>query len=147
MRNTVGCFAVIEDEKHNILLVKRKDFPLWDLPGGRQEMGETLEECVLREVKEETGCDVEIDYLIGEFLRPSMNDIQYVYACRIVGGTLMHDGVETKKLKYCNPTFLPAFMVANRKKQIQFYRQGCVRIEETLHDQHVFSRLQRMFNL
>lgn len=147
MRNTVGCFAVIEDEKHNILLVKRKDFPLWDLPGGRQAMGETLEECVLREVKEETGCDVEIDYLIGEFSRPSMNDIQYIYACRIVGGTLIHDGVETKKLKYCNPTFLPAFMVANRKKQIQAYRRGCVRIEETLHDQHVFSRLQRMFNL
>jgi len=39
MRNTVGCFAVIEDEKHDILLVKRKDFPLWDLPGGRQAKG------------------------------------------------------------------------------------------------------------
>lgn len=32
---TQGSFVIVSNEKHQILLVKRKDVPLWDLPGGR----------------------------------------------------------------------------------------------------------------
>ena len=48
MEKTIGCFAVIEDQDHKILFVKRNDVPLWDLPGGRKDKKETLEECVIR---------------------------------------------------------------------------------------------------
>ena len=55
---------LIEDEK--LLLVKQKvsDKRNWSLPGGKLEQGETIEQGIIREVKEETGLDVEIIRLL-----------------------------------------------------------------------------------
>ena len=50
--------AILENEKGEILLVKRKIPPkegFWDLPGGFVEVGESAEEAIVREVKEELG--------------------------------------------------------------------------------------------
>jgi len=47
--------AVVTDSKGNILLHKRSDNFLWSLPGGAMELGESVEQAVIREVKEETG--------------------------------------------------------------------------------------------
>lgn len=41
---TQGAFVVVCNKEQGILLVKRKDVPLWDLPGGRAEQDETVEE-------------------------------------------------------------------------------------------------------
>jgi ADP-ribose pyrophosphatase YjhB (NUDIX family) len=52
----------------DLLLVKRDREPskgLWTLPGGRLEPGETLREAIVREVREETGVDIDVDGLIG----------------------------------------------------------------------------------
>lgn len=53
-------------EDNSILLVKQKlsDKRSWSLPGGRLERGETLEQGLIREMKEETGLDVEIIKLL-----------------------------------------------------------------------------------
>lgn len=144
MKNTIGCFAIIEDDNHRVLLVKRKDIPLWDLPGGKKDMDESMEECVIREVQEETGLKVEIDYLVGCFQRPRAQDIQYVYACRQVGGGLIQEGKETKKVKYANPSILPVMMIPNRKYQIGCYRKGNVNVEQMIQDRSVLFYLQRM---
>ena len=54
---------LIEDEK--VLLVKQKVANRdWSLPGGRVENGETLEEAMIREMKEETGLDVKVKNLL-----------------------------------------------------------------------------------
>lgn len=55
---------LIQDDK--ILLVKQKvsDKRNWSLPGGKLERGETLEQALIREMKEETGLDVEINKLL-----------------------------------------------------------------------------------
>lgn len=48
----------------SVLLVKRQHEPskgLWSTPGGVVEVGETVKEAVVREVKEETGLDVKVD--------------------------------------------------------------------------------------
>jgi ADP-ribose pyrophosphatase YjhB (NUDIX family) len=60
--------AVIKDD--SVLLVKRGKPPLagtWSLPGGIVKPSESLEEAVIREVKEECGIDIEISDLIKEF--------------------------------------------------------------------------------
>ncbi|WP_042476807.1 NUDIX hydrolase [Bacillus ndiopicus] len=51
---TIGCGAIIEDNKGRILLQKRIDNNTWGIPGGIMEIGETFEETVKREVLEET---------------------------------------------------------------------------------------------
>lgn len=59
--------AIVLD-KGALLLVKRDREPAkgqWSLPGGRVESGETLREALVREVREETGVEVDVDGLIG----------------------------------------------------------------------------------
>ncbi|SDJ16018.1 NUDIX hydrolase [Salimicrobium halophilum] len=64
---TVGCGAIIEDERGRILLQKRTDFGVWGVPGGLLEVGETFEEAVRREVKEETGLSMNALDLFGVY--------------------------------------------------------------------------------
>ncbi|MGM1048125.1 MAG: NUDIX domain-containing protein [Bacillota bacterium] len=63
----VGVGAVILDENSRILLVLRKKSPeagYWSLPGGKVEYMETVENAVIREIKEELGIDIEIERLL-----------------------------------------------------------------------------------
>lgn len=53
-----GAAAIITNNEGQILLQRRADRDKWGLPGGCQELGETFEETVLREIKEETNLDV-----------------------------------------------------------------------------------------
>jgi 8-oxo-dGTP diphosphatase len=60
--------AVVRDESGRILVVRRARPPsqgLWSIPGGRVEPGETLAEAARREVREETGLDVDIQEVLG----------------------------------------------------------------------------------
>lgn len=64
----VGCGAFIINEKNELLLQQRKKSPeagFWSIPGGRLEMFETFENAVKREVKEETGVDIEVLVELG----------------------------------------------------------------------------------
>ena len=76
----VGC--VILNNKGEVLLITDKKRKIWSFPKGHAESGETLEQTALREVKEETGYDVEIikrlsdiTYIhreVGELIRVAM---------------------------------------------------------------------------
>jgi mutator protein MutT len=73
---------ILKDDK--ILLVKRGAEPgigKWSIPGGSMEFGETMEEAVKREVKEETGLDVEVGKLAGvlDLIVKSDKGIQFHY--------------------------------------------------------------------
>ena len=63
----LGAYAVIVDEDERILLAlwNEADEPLWTLPGGGVELSETVEEGAIREVREESGYDVELRRLLG----------------------------------------------------------------------------------
>ena len=62
--------AVVTDSEGRILLHKRSDNFLWSTPGGAMELGESVEQAVIREVKEETGFDVEVLRCIGIYSDP-----------------------------------------------------------------------------
>ncbi|WP_405137607.1 NUDIX hydrolase [Nocardia sp. NBC_01388] len=65
-----GGSALVVDAQGAILLQRRRDSGNWSLPGGIMEIGETLEECVVRETKEESGLDIEITGLLGIYTDP-----------------------------------------------------------------------------
>jgi 8-oxo-dGTP diphosphatase len=95
----VGVGAVVIDGA-KVLLVRRGHEPLkgeWSLPGGALELGETLQQGVVREVLEETGLIVEPAGIVEVFDRITRDEetgrIQYHYVlvdfvCRVAGGTL-----------------------------------------------------------
>ncbi len=69
-KQTPVVLAVIRNTKNQVLIAKRKDedtigaHDMWELVGGKIEFGETPEQALIREVKEETGLDVKITRLI-----------------------------------------------------------------------------------
>lgn len=85
--------AVIVDDDGRILLIQRGHEPsagLWTVPGGRVEAGETDEAALCREVREETGLDVEVGPVAGSVERAGLGGTAYAitdYVCRVVGGS------------------------------------------------------------
>lgn len=69
-RFIVGCGAVARNGEGKFLMVRQQGGywrGQWIFPGGKLELGETLEACARREFAEETGCDVSIKSLIGAY--------------------------------------------------------------------------------
>ena len=64
-------------EEQEILLELRADCDLWCVPGGRLEPGESIEECVRREVKEETNIDVILDNLFCVYSHPKIGTLRH----------------------------------------------------------------------
>jgi 8-oxo-dGTP pyrophosphatase MutT (NUDIX family) len=62
--------AVITNERGEILMQRRADNDLWALPGGTMDLGESIAQTAVREVREETGLDVEISGLVGVYTDP-----------------------------------------------------------------------------
>lgn len=83
---------IVENEK--ILLVKHRknDREYWVLPGGRLEYGETFVDCALREMKEETGLDIQPQefLFLSEAIAPDLSrHIVNVYLkASVIGGTM-----------------------------------------------------------
>jgi 8-oxo-dGTP diphosphatase len=92
MRSAAADALVVEGGK--VLLMRREFGPFrgkWAIPGGFVEAGESAEECCVREAREETGLEVEIEMLLGVFSNPARDPrgtIGIVFLCRRVGGKL-----------------------------------------------------------
>jgi ADP-ribose pyrophosphatase YjhB (NUDIX family) len=67
----VAVSAFIQDDQGRILMIRRTDNDLYSIPGGQVEPGETLTQAAVREVKEETGIDIQVVGLIGIYSDPS----------------------------------------------------------------------------
>ena len=72
-----GGRAIVQNHAQKILLHKNSDFGFWDLPGGGAEEGESAEQCVIREVYEETGLVVERFEPIGFASDPELERVIY----------------------------------------------------------------------
>jgi ADP-ribose pyrophosphatase YjhB (NUDIX family) len=84
----VGVSGLIRDDQGRILLLRhtyRRDKP-WGLPGGGLKPGESLEECLLREVREETGMNVEIVHMLSGAAHPDRRLVDMIFSCRLLPG-------------------------------------------------------------
>lgn len=62
--------AIVQDDQGRILLIHKTDNNKWALPGGGHDIGESISDTVVREVKEETGYDVEVETITGTYTNP-----------------------------------------------------------------------------
>jgi 8-oxo-dGTP pyrophosphatase MutT (NUDIX family) len=113
----VAASAVVTDEQGRILLQRRRDNDLWALPGGGMDMGDSLPGCAVREVKEETGYDIEITGLVGTYTDPRhviaysdgevRRQFNICFRARIVGGELTVSE-ESTEVRFVEPGDLDA---------------------------------------
>ena len=102
--------VLVTDEVRRVLLVRHSDKNVWVAPGGMIELDETPQQAAIREMKEETGCEVELLRIAGVFGGPHFRTqyrngdqvayVMTVFEARIVGGTLEPDGVETLETSF-----------------------------------------------
>lgn len=72
-----GARILVENEFGEMLTIIRKDTGRVGLPAGSIEEGETIEGCIIREVKEETGIDIHSLHVIGICTNPVTQTVQY----------------------------------------------------------------------
>jgi 8-oxo-dGTP diphosphatase len=125
--------AIIPYPDNKILLIKRNTRPFvgfWALPGGRMDPGETIEQTVVREVKEETGLDVKIVKVVGEYMEKGVReDIDYEYypTCFVVepvGGELKKQDSEIQEMKLFGLDALPKPLAFVHEKMLEDYVQA-----------------------
>ena len=87
-RHSVSVAGVITDDHGRALLIQRADNHRWEPPGGVLELGETIHDGLRREVREETGLDVEPIALTGVYKNMNRGIVALVFRCKVTGGDL-----------------------------------------------------------
>jgi len=104
----LGAASVILDDHGRILLVKHGYGELnWELPGGRGETGESVEETARREAGEEVGVELQIDRLTGVYWEPEIDAHHFVFLARSSGDARVHDRSEITEVGWFDPADLP----------------------------------------
>jgi ADP-ribose pyrophosphatase YjhB (NUDIX family) len=78
--------AVIERDGR-YLLARRRDIGWWHLIGGGLEYGETIQQGLLREVREEIGVSIDILRLVGVYMKPQKQEVVLAFLCHLAADT------------------------------------------------------------
>jgi 8-oxo-dGTP diphosphatase len=102
--------AIFTKNRKKVLLIKRRDVPVWVLPGGGIEKNEKKEDAVVREVKEETGFAIKIIKKVGEYTPINkLTKFTHLYECEIISGTFQITD-ETKDIQFFDLNNLPKYL-------------------------------------
>lgn len=101
-----GAFGLVLDKnQRKLLLVKRRDYPIWVMPGGGIEKYESPKEAVVREIFEESGFNVKVTKKIAVYLH-SKNRKNHFYLCELMSGSAT-PSPESSQVEFFNLTNLP----------------------------------------
>lgn len=86
----VAAGSVIKKNEKYLLVQEKKPeaYGLWNFPAGRVEVGDTIEKTAIKEVKEESGYDVELIKKIGIFHKNNDKAVKHIFEAKILGGEL-----------------------------------------------------------
>ncbi len=123
----VGACTLIFNDDGQVLLTRRADNGKWCVPGGHMDMDETIRRTAIRETKEETGLDVEIERMSGMYSvvypanlfpeRKSRSAFIVAFRCKRLGGELTLNE-EVTEFGWFNPHNLPADLLMHHKIRI-----------------------------
>lgn len=115
--------ALIIDEQQHILMMMRDDYPVWTTIGGIVESGETFEQALHREIKEETHLGVDIIHVGGDYFSPILQNKfrhERVFVCRPLKHKLQAIlGDEGVCLEWIDPNNLPINVAPRYRKRIE----------------------------
>lgn len=89
-----------------LLMVKRRDVPVWVIPGGGIEPGETPIQGAIRETKEETGFDIKIIREVAEYTYKGRGKKNHIFEAKVTGGKAQING-EAKEISFFDLKKLP----------------------------------------
>lgn len=126
--------AVVADGEGRLLLIHKTDNNLWALPGGGHEIGESIADTVVREVKEETGYDVEVERVTGLYTNPAhvmayddgevRQQFSIAFRARLLGGETKTSS-ESRAVEWITPEQL---------QQMDLHPSMRLRIQHALED-------------
>jgi 8-oxo-dGTP pyrophosphatase MutT (NUDIX family) len=110
------------NDGNEVLLGLREDARIWALPAGRLDPGETYEQAAIREVREETGYEVKLERVVGDYWRPQMphgGDKMRVYVGRVVGGDPSVRDWENLEVQWFPVQALPKWLFRFSREHIE----------------------------
>ncbi|MGW3963418.1 NUDIX hydrolase [Amycolatopsis sp. NPDC005003] len=133
----VAVSAFIQDDEGRILMIRRTDNDLYSIPGGQLELGETLAQAAVREVREETGIECEVTGVIGLYSNPKhviayddgevRQEFSICFRARYVGGSLRGSS-ESSEVFWVKP---------NAIEELSIHESIQLRILHALSETHV----------
>jgi len=129
-----GASAIVVDEDGRIALHRRTDNDLWALPSGTMEIGESIGQTAVREVREEIGLVVEPVRLVGVYSDPEhvfayddgevRQEFNVCIACRVIAGELAA-GEEAREVGWFTPEEVEGLsMHESVRKRIRDYGEA-----------------------
>ena len=120
--------AAIIKNKDKILICQRpkgkKMADMWEFPGGKTEVGETSEQCIIRECNEELDITISIDNIFADITKEDLHITFFI--CRIIEGVIKlkehQDSRWVTKEELSDYTFCPA-----DTKVIEMLQKNCNR--------------------
>ena len=97
---TPGASAVIQDDNGQILLIQRSDNLEWAIPGGSMELGYSVYDTLVREVREETGLSISVAGLVGLYSESGSPIVLVAYAAIYLEGDLFRDPAEVQETAF-----------------------------------------------
>lgn len=108
----VAVTVIVRDDAGDVLLIERTDNGFWAAPGGAQDIGERVVDAAVREVREETGLDVEVTGISGIYSDPAhviayddgevRQEFSICFHARPIGGELRTSS-ESKRVQWVRP--------------------------------------------
>lgn len=120
---TIGIFGIIFDKQGRVLLCHRRDYDLWNLPGGGLKNSESPWDGLKREIKEETGLEVEILKLTGVYSKPDKNEVVLSFICKPIEGEITLND-EADKIEYFKIDKIPQNTSPKQVERINDARQN-----------------------
>lgn len=107
---SVSVAGVVVNDQDDVLLIQRRDNGRWEPPGGVLEFGESIREGLRREVREETGLDVEPSELTGVYRNMARGIVSLVFRCKVIQG-IPTETAESRAIRWVRSEDVPSLAV------------------------------------